>query len=259
MSNNYYKIFTIIDYPLTIQMGWLAKLLNNIGVIASIHIEPVDNGILLQAVNSRIRQASGLARTVRDEVEKQRKEREIEEAKNMITEIDQNNEIISYMTIYLMVFAEELKELEEKCKALQRISAMLKFKLRPMTNFSIKDGFKAISPFEVIDENVNYNFRQNIFMNDLTGSYLFNTNALIDEEGYLIGKTDEGGLVIPNFWKRGQDIVNGNIAIFGESGVGKSTTIKKIFINESISSKILLIDAQRRICRYGQTIRWKCI
>ena len=112
MSNNYYKIFTIIDYPLTIQMGWLAKLLNNIGVIASIHIEPVDNGILLQAVNSRIRQASGLARTVRDEVEKQRKEREIEEAKNMITEIDQNNEIISYMTIYLMVFAEELKELE---------------------------------------------------------------------------------------------------------------------------------------------------
>ncbi|MCI8760668.1 MAG: hypothetical protein HFJ34_06110 [Clostridia bacterium] len=250
MGSNYYKIFTIIDYPLKIQMGWLAKILNNIGIIASIHIEPVDNSLLLQAVNSRVRQARGLAKSVRDEVEKQRKEREVEEAKNMITEIDQNNETISYMTIYLMVFAEDLKELEEKCKALQRITAMLKLRLRPMTNFSIKDGFKAISPFETIDEDVNYNFRQNIFMNDFTGSYLFNTNALIDEEGYLIGKTEEGGLVIPNFWKREEDVVNGNIAIFGESGVGKSTTIKKIYINESIMSKILIIDPQRRICRY---------
>ena len=94
MGSNYYKIFTIIDYPLKIQMGWLAKILNNIGIIASIHIEPVDNSLLLQAVNSRVRQARGLAKSVRDEVEKQRKEREVEEAKNMITEIDQNNETI---------------------------------------------------------------------------------------------------------------------------------------------------------------------
>ncbi len=244
MGENYYKVFTIIDYPMNIQIGWLAKLLSNLGIFASIHIEPVDNSMLLQAVNSRIRQARGLAKTAKDEVEKQRKELEIEEAKNMITEIDQNNEVISYMTIYVMVFSQELKELEEKCKTVRRIASMLKLKLRPMTNFSIKDGFKAISPFEITDENVNYNFRQNIFMNDLTGSYLFNTNALIEEKGYLIGKTDVGGLVIPDFWKRGQDVVNGNIAIFGESGVGKSTTIKKIFINESITSKILLIDPQ---------------
>ena len=244
MGNNYYKIFTIVDYPLTIQIGWLARLLSNIGVMASIHIEPIDNVLLLNAVNSRIRQARGLAKTVKDEVEKQMKEREVEEAKNMITEIDQNNEVITYMTIYLMVFAEDVKELEEKCKNLNRIASMLKLKLRPMTNFSIKDGFKAISPLETIEEDVNYNFRQNIFMNDLTGSYIFNTNALIEEQGYLIGKTDEGGLVIPDFWKRGQDIVNGNISIFGESGVGKSTTIKKIFINESVTSKILLIDPQ---------------
>lgn len=55
-----------------------------------------------------------------------------------------------------------------------------------------------------------------------------------------------GGLVIIDPWKRGNDRTNSNWVIMGVAGVGKSTAIKHILLNEYMSgTKIILVDPER--------------
>ena len=42
-GNRFCKVYTIAHYPSNVEMKWLGNLVNNIGAIFSINIEPTDN------------------------------------------------------------------------------------------------------------------------------------------------------------------------------------------------------------------------
>jgi len=60
------------------------------------------------------------------------------------------------------------------------------------------------------------------------------------------GKDQNGGIVLIDPWIRGGDRTNSNWTILGAPGVGKSATVKHIFLNEySQGTKIIIIDPER--------------
>ena len=252
VGDRYVKVYTIIHYPSNMELGWLGKLVDEIGAIFSINIEPTDNAELIEGLDRRIRDATALAKIAKNESSKQLKEQEIKEASEIISRILQNNEVVSYLSIYILVSDENEINLAKKCKEIEKEVIKQKLKIRPLTNFLLKEGYKSVAPYFTIQDDLSNYFRRNILTSSFTGGFLFNKNTFIDKQGYYLGINEKGGIVIFNLWKKDSDRTNSNMVIVGSSGSGKSVAVKHIAYNEIPNSKILIIDPENEysyLCR----------
>ncbi len=240
-------------------MKWLGNLVNNIGAIFSINIEPTDNAELIDSLDARIRDATGLAKMAKNESSRQMREREIEEASEIISRMIQNNEVVSYLTIYILVSAEEEEELKQKCKEVETEVQRQKLKIRNLTNFLLMDGFKAVAPFFTIQTNLSKNFKRNILTSTFTGGFLFNTETFIDRQGYYWGISQNGGIIIFNIWKQDLGRGNSNMIVVGSSGSGKSMSVKHMIINELPTTRQLVIDPENEYSYLCKNLNGKVI
>ncbi len=259
VGDRYVKIYTIMHYPSNMELGWLGKLVDEIGTIFSINIEPTDNAELLEGLDRRIRDATALAKLAKNESSKQLKEQEIKEASEIISRILQNNEVVSYLNIYILVSDENENNLIRKCKEIEKEVIKQKLKIRPLTNFLLKEGFKSVAPYFTIQEDLNNYFRRNILTTTFTGGFLFNKNTFIDKNGYYLGINEKGGIVIFNLWQKDSDRTNSNMVIVGSSGSGKSVAVKHIAYNEIPNSKILVIDPENEYSYLCENLGGKII
>ena len=227
----------------------------NTGAIFSINIEPTDNAELIDDLDSRIRDASGLAQISKNESSRQMREQEIHEASEIINRMIQNNEVVSYLTIYILVSAEEKEELKIKCKEIESEVQHQKLKIRNLTNYLQMSGFKAVAPFFTIQTDLSKKFKRNILTSSFTGGFLFNTDTFIDEGGYYWGVNQNGGIIIFNLWQ--QDLMRGNSNMFvvGSSGSGKSMAVKHMIP----TTKILIIDAENEYSYLCKNLNGKVI
>ena len=240
-------------------MGWLAKLTEDVGAIFSINIEPIDNAQLIEHLDARIRDASSLSKIAKNESIKQVREAEVKEASEIISRMINNNEVVSYLTIYICISAQNEQDLISKCKEVERVVQKLKLKIRPVTNFLLKSGFKAVAPFFTIQKDLTEYFKRNILTSSFTGGFLFNTNTFIDKEGYCFGINQNGGIIIFNIWKKDYDRTNSNMVIVGSSGSGKSLATKHIIYNELPRTKLLIIDPEAEYTYLAKNLKGKII
>lgn len=240
-------------------MGWLAKLTEDVGAIFSINIEPIDNAQLIEHLDARIRDATSLSKIAKNESIKQVREAEVKEASEIISRMINNNEVVSYLTIYICVSAQNEQNLISKCKEVERVVQKLKLKIRPITNFLLKSGFKAVAPFFTIQKDLTEYFKRNILTSTFTGGFLFNTNTFIDKNGYCFGINQNGGIIIFNIWKKDYDRTNSNMVIVGSSGSGKSLATKHIIYNELPRTKLLIIDPEAEYTYLAKNLKGKII
>lgn len=240
-------------------MGWLAKLTEDVGAIFSINIEPIDNAQLIEHLDARIRDASSLSKIAKNESIKQVREAEVKEASEIISRMINNNEVVSYLTIYICVSAQNEQDLISKCKEVERVVQKLKLKIRPITNFLLKSGFKAVAPFFTIQRDLTEYFKRNILTSTFTGGFLFNTNTFIDKNGYCFGINQNGGIIIFNIWKKDYDRTNSNMVIVGSSGSGKSLATKHIIYNELPRTRLLIIDPEAEYTYLAKNLKGKII
>ncbi len=258
-GNRFCKVYTIVHYPSNVEMKWLGNLVNNIGAIFSINIEPTDNTELIDSLDSRIRDASGLAKIAKNESSRQLKEKEIEEASEIISRMIENNEVVSYLTIYILISSEEEEELKRKCKEVEMEVQRQKLKIRNLTNYLLMDGFKAVAPFFTIQTELSKNFKRNILTSTFTGGFLFNTETFIDQEGYYWGISQSGGIIIFNIWKQDLGRGNSNMIVVGSSGSGKSMSVKHMIINELPTTKQLIIDPENEYAYLCNNLKGKIV
>lgn len=258
-GNRFCKVYTVAHYPSNVAMKWLGDLVNNIGAIFSINIEPTDNTEMIDNLDSRIRDASGLAKIAKNESSRQLKEKEIEEASEIISRMIENNEVVSYLTIYILVSAEEEVELQRKCKEVEMEMQRQKIKIRHLTNYMLMEGFKAVAPFFTIQTELSKNFKRNILTGTFTGGFLFNTETFIDEKGYYWGISQNGGIIIFNIWKQDLGRTNSNMIVVGSSGSGKSMAVKHMIINELPTTRQLVIDPENEYAHLCKSLKGKII
>ena len=244
LGDRFCKTYTIVHYPSNIDIGWLGELVNNVGAIFSINIEPTDNTQMIDDLDSRIRDATGLAKLSKNESTKQLREMEVKEASEIISKMINNNEVVSYLTIYILVTSEEEKELNRKCKEVEREIRKHKLKMRPLTNYLLMGGYKAVAPFFTRQTELSEYFKRNILTSSFTGGFLFNTNTFIDSKGYYFGINQKGGIIIFNLWLKNSNRGNSNMVVVGSSGSGKSMAVKHLIYNEIPTTKILVIDPE---------------
>lgn len=239
------EVFVIVKYPQEVKMGWIEDICNIPNTITSFNVLPTEKDVLMQKISKGKFDNENSLDGVTDEILRQRLEREIEDARELINRLDNRGETLVYFVIGVMVIAETEEELKERAKLVKTKLITMQMKGRPLTNLS-KNSFKQMSPFSISDKTINKIASRNMLESSWIGGFPFSSSGFNDEVNYYFAKDTNGGAIILDLWKRGGDRTNSNVVIMGTAGVGKSTVAKHLILKEyMMGTRQVIIDPER--------------
>ena len=239
------EVFVIVKYPQEVKMGWIEDICNIPNTITSFNVLPTEKDILMQKISKGKFDNENSLDGVTDEILRQRLEREIEDARELINRLDNKGETLVYFVIGVMVIAETEEELKERAKLVKTKLITMQMKGRPLTNLS-KNSFRQMAPFSVSDKTINKIASRNMLESSWIGGFPFSSSGFNDEVNYYFAKDTNGGAIILDLWKRGGDRTNSNVVIMGTAGVGKSTVAKHLILKEyMMGTRQIIIDPER--------------
>jgi hypothetical protein len=245
LGENLVKIYGILKYPSGMARGWMSKISNLPNVVTTQIFEPTDNSGLLTDLSNSVARNNGVVESARDALVRQRAEKASIDAQKLMIQIDQYGEIIGYMSYVAMVIGRDEIALEKNCRIFEGTVASLNCRAKVMT-FQQEEAFKTVSPYNTPHREILDITRRNVPMSSFIQGFPFASNAFTDSLGFPFGKNSKGGLVVLDHWVRGGDRTNSNFVVTGVPGVGKSTTIKHLALNDfALGTVIILIDPER--------------
>ena len=239
------RILAVSNYPPRVNIGWLSRICNIEGVMASIHLEVTDAAHLIENINKSIGTISANIKTGGNALSLQRWQQQFEDANTLLQKIDREQENVFYMSLIIMVVARDYEALQQKSRRIEATIAGAKMKARTAI-YRQEDGVYAAGPFGTLPKQIREMSSRNMPASTAAGSFPFDIAGINDGQGIILGRDGSGGLVIIDNWLRGGDRTNSNWTLLGSPGVGKSATIKHILLSEyAIGTKIIIIDPER--------------
>lgn len=177
IGDNFAKIYTIVKYPKNVKVGWLSKLSNIPNTISAQLFEPSDNTLLIENMSKGIRQSEMIYDTAKDVLVRKRALREIDDGQEILDKVEVKGETVGYMTIMIMVVAEDEETLNKRCKRVESIICGMQLKMRSLAHL-LKQSFQTIAPFHTIDSDIKRIARRNILMSDFIGGFPFRWRGL---------------------------------------------------------------------------------
>lgn len=245
MGEVFGEIYTVVKYPKEVKIGWIEEISSIPNTITSFCVIPTDKEILMQKISKGKFDNENQLDGVTDEVLRQRLEREIEDAKEIINRLDNKGETLVYFVLAIMVIAESEEQLRDRSKNLNsKLISSMNSKGRKLVNLA-QNAFRHIAPFAVSDKIINKIASRNMLETTWIGGFPFSSSGFNDEVNYYFAKDTSGGAIVLDLWKRGGDRTNSNVVIMGTAGVGKSTVAKHLILKEyMIGTKIIMIDPE---------------
>lgn len=244
IGENIGRVYGVIRYPQKVDMGWLSKITNIPGTVASITFRPIDNGALISAISKSITQNRVAADSAKDPLTRQRADKAAEDGERIMLQIDQHGETVGLMSVAVMPLAPDDKSFTKTCRRVESAMSVLKCKIRSLANLQ-EDGLKHISPAYPPSERVAAIIERVVPLSTIMGGFPFASSGFNDSTGYYFARDSMGGLVILDTWKRGEDRTNSCFLITGVAGVGKSTVVKHIAEAEYMKgTKLIFIDPE---------------
>ncbi len=235
----------IIKYPVNTDYGFLSKLVNISGTIASIYFEPIEPGFFIETLSKNISRLKGELLSQRDALTIQRLEQSINDAQKLMAQIDKDGENVGTMSVIIMPFSDDDEIYIQNKRKTRATILSCRCKFRQIAHLQ-KECYKHAYPFFTKDEDINEILGRVMPLSAFVGGFPFSSNNFNDKEGYYFAKDISGGLVIFNPWLRAESRTNTNFTIMGVAGVGKSTVVKHLILSEYMSgTKIIIIDPER--------------
>lgn len=232
-------------YPSKIDFEWLTEICNLNNTVTALSWYPEKSpDIILKDISNTISQNQVIAEghTTTDPLEIIRAQKVVADGSKLIDQIANNNEAIGTISINSLVFGKDKDDLKLKTQVVKNKYSGRMFNASILP-FMQKDIFKAVCPCDNSSELLKQATNQLLPSSSLWGGFPFAFSGYNDGEGAYWGKDSSGGLIIVDIWKRGGDRTNSNIVMLGVSGVGKSTTLKHLILNEwERGTKIILVD-----------------
>jgi type IV secretory pathway VirB4 component len=243
------RVLVIADYPPRVGAAWLARVAALQGVTASIHIVPAnDPGALVNDITKAIGEYNARLSQNNNALIRQRTEQLIRDAEELLQKIDAENQQVLYWTAVLLLVAQDLEALEIKTRQVEALLAAARMRGRVVV-FRQEDGLKAAGPWFELPDDINSVGSRNMLSETVAASFPFVASGINDGSGIVLGRDKDGGLVLLDIWKRGEDRTNSNITILGKTGSGKSFASKLLVTREfPQGARVIIIDPLRE-CR----------
>ncbi len=248
IGDNLSRCFGLTRYPQHTEHGWLRKLTNIHGTVATIHYSPLEKGEAIKIMSANIKNHRSVYGQGRQNPASEiQSDQTVENAEEALKRIIKREEKVGSMSMVIMPLVEsdaEFKKISENVKTqAKQISAMAR-NMSPLQ----KEGTQFVWPTYVTNTDKNIVHRQTARLMPLEaffGGFPFAASGLNDKAGYYLGNDSLGGPVTVDFWKRGESRTNSNRLFCGESGQGKSADIKNCILMEyMLGNKIFILDPQ---------------
>lgn len=242
LGENVGAIYAISAYPPSADYGWMSPLCNLEGTSTTVEFHYTDSSNLINAYNKQINNIKGEYGSLKNESERQIADMKVKDLKKLINRLSVKKEPVGYVNIMLHIQAPDEKSLVEQIKNVSGDVATESCNLKLLTKRQGK-ALKAIAPYGLPDKDAAAIGSNNMPLSTFVGGFPMANPGLNDPDGYFIGKTTTGRMVIVNPWLRGGDRTNSNWFISGVPGVGKSTAAKDILINEyAFGARNIILD-----------------
>ncbi len=167
------------------------------------------------------------------------------DAKYIRKEMQINNEDLYFLYIYINLFSNNIKELENNLNNIEGLLQSIGLQTK-RANFRQEQIFKSCIPLMENNNDIKNSARRNILTTGILSTYPFITSSIFDEKGIFIGKNIYNNSLILVDRYNTEKYRNANMCIFGTSGAGKSFYTKLLILRYRLMGiEQYVIDPER--------------
>lgn len=242
--------FVITDYPLKVENAWGEDLFDIPNTKVVLKAKPVEKYKAIKRIDNAINELMS-QRTLGKASSQIDKQTHLESLQILLEGLQNDNEVFFDTTLIITAY-DDGKDTTNK-KYVRRKLRELGFKYSEMFGRQIESYFSS---------NINtYNktkISRGLNSSVIASSFPFVSNAILDENGLLIGENKLPTFV--DFFRRDDERVNSNTVIIGKSGSGKSYATKMLLANlASDNAKVFILDPENEYCNLANNLKGRVL
>ena len=249
ISDKYATILTVISYPASISIGYLASLVSSVSgtKIVAKHV-PIAFSVLAKMLNKQLADIQDKYQREKDVTVQERLRQDYDSLNEFVTSITTNQSKVFDFQLHIMITADTKEQLDQRKMQIKNTLEGMSLKAIPL-RFEQEKVLKTIVPiFEKQD--IEDRIGTPIPSPTLAAMYPFVFDSIKDPGlSCLLGVDFSGGIILFNQFlyqvKKENNRNNANMIILGTSGSGKSTAAK-LMLRSHIRNqyKIVAIDPE---------------
>lgn len=241
LGTKYCSSMFVITYPRYISVGWFTPIMDlNLTLDIAMYFYPVKSEIILKQLKKKVGaleadlSADREKGAPRDPV-KETALRDIEDLRDKLT---QGLEKFYQYALYVTVYADELKELEDLTAKLESLFAS-RLVVAKRVFYQAEQGFNSTLPLNNDELQVYFNMNSS----PCASSFPFMSVDVTSDNGVLYGinRHNNSLILFDRF-----TLQNANMMVFATSGAGKSYTVKlEVLRSLMLGTDVIIIDPER--------------
>lgn len=240
LGEKFCRTLFIFTYPRYLSTGWLTPIIDlNEEMDIAFYINPVSPEKILKTLKGKVAQLQStiVSKQEKGEVRDPVLETALQDVESLRDSLVQGTERFFHFAIYLTIYANNQKDLDEKTKEIESLFGH-KLVYSKRTIFQMAEGFNTTMP--LANDEIGVVNAMNT--SPLSTCFPFVSSELTSDEGILYGiNLHNNSLIIFDRFQ----LPNYNSVIFATSGAGKSYTVKlEIMRSLMFGTDILVIDPE---------------
>lgn len=228
-GDGYARCLHVYNLPAYVHEFWLSRIFNLPGCICTLDISTKDIAEVKKNINKSLaeEQARGATAKHHDEVYDSVKRQE--ELQLLYDEIQRFGEVIKLCDFRIFVTSRKLSELEEVTDEIVKNLEADSYKVTTLLNEQKSEFLSLYEPYQKTHKRAFTMQGLTLTSEQLASGFPFSFSQLIDDEGFLLGFTKTGGVVVYDPFCKTEARKHYNALVSGDMGSGKSTHLKKLF------------------------------
>ncbi len=240
LNNKFVRTLFVFTYPRYLNVGWLSPIVNlNEELDIAFYITPVSSEKILKTLKNKVGQIRSTisAQEEKGMVRDPMLETALGDVEELRDRLVQGTERFFHFGLYLTLYTETKKELEEKTKELE---GLLGHKLiySKRTIYQMEEGFNSTMPLGNDDIGV----VNSMNTSPLSTVFPFVSSELTSDEGILYGinRHNNSLIIFDRF-----TLPNANSVVFAIPGAGKSYAVKlEILRSLMFGADVIVVDPE---------------
>lgn len=238
-GNAYIACIHVFGFPRKLNRHWMTKLCNIPNTIAVIDVSTENMNEVITNINKSIGEQKSRIDLAKTHTELRDSQNRLQELDALYNEISNYGEIIKNLQIRIFVANRNMYLLQEQIDKIISKLEVDKFKTAVFLNEGKQEFESLLKPYKEQIENKFTIPGQELTATAVAGGNPYHFSSLEDKYGLFLGQTPSGGTVLFDLFTKTQTRLYYNAVVIGTMRSGKSTLLKKQFIQRAIQGDFI--------------------